>query len=75
MRSIIGNIYKDKNYTNLDELKNAISAECNKISIYQLANVRREFYDRLDYSLATNGGIFEHFLNLKFISNILFVIL
>lgn len=55
-------IYNDKNYTNLDELKNAISAECNKISVYQLANVRREFYDRLGYCLAANGGIFEHFL-------------
>jgi hypothetical protein len=55
-------IYKDKKYPNLDELKNAISAECNRISVYQLANVRREFYDRLGYCLAVNGGIFEHLL-------------
>ena len=55
-------IYKDKKYPNLDELKNAISAQCNRISVYQLANVRREFYDRLGYCLAVDGGIFEHLL-------------
>lgn len=55
-------LYKGKKYENLDELRNAISAECNRISMYQLANVRKEFYDRLGYCLAVNGGIFEHLI-------------
>lgn len=49
--------YKDKNYANLEELKYSISAECNKISVYQLTNIRREFYELLGHCLGAIGEI------------------
>lgn len=55
-------IYNNHKYTDIETLKNRITLECNKISCYQLANVRRCFYDRLGYCLARNGDIFEHLL-------------
>lgn len=41
---------------------NAISEESNRISVCQLANVWRKFYDHLGYCLVANGGIFEHLI-------------
>lgn len=55
-------LYKNIQYENLEQLQNSISAACDRISVYQIANVRREFYDRLGYCLAVNGGLFEHLL-------------
>ena len=55
-------IYSGQTFQNLDQLKNRIQAECDKISQYQLANVRREFYERLGHCLVVNGGLFEHLL-------------
>lgn len=55
-------LYKNVRFQNLHQLQNSISAICDRISVYQLANVRREFYDRLGYCLAVNGGLFEHLL-------------
>ena len=49
-------------YENKDLLKDAIIGECGKISAYMLANVRKEFYDRLGYCLAANGNLFEHLI-------------
>lgn len=55
-------IYKNVKFENLDQLKNSISLECDRISQYQLSNTRNEFYDRLGYCLAVNGGLFEHLI-------------
>lgn len=55
-------IYKNVKFENLDQLKNSISLECDRISQYQLSNVRNEFYDRLGYCLAVNGGLFENLI-------------
>lgn len=55
-------LYKNVQFENLGQLRNSVSMECERISQYQLANVRREFYDRLGYCLAANGGLFEHLL-------------
>uniref|UniRef100_A0A6P7GZL0 Uncharacterized protein LOC114348932 n=1 Tax=Diabrotica virgifera virgifera TaxID=50390 RepID=A0A6P7GZL0_DIAVI len=55
-------IYSEKKLNSLEELKNSIREECRKTSPRILANVRREFYNRLGYCLVQNGGIFEHLL-------------
>ena len=59
---IIDKIYKNDRHEILEELKNPISAVSDRISPYQLANVRREFYNRLGYCLEANAGLFEHLL-------------
>ena len=55
-------LYTNIKYQNLDELKNRITEECRRYSDQHLEKVRREFYDRLGYCLAVNGGIFEHLI-------------
>jgi hypothetical protein len=55
-------IYKNLSYQNLEELKVSISAASDRISAFQLHNVRTEFYNRLGYCLAVNGGLFEHLI-------------
>jgi hypothetical protein len=58
-----GKLYdRGQSYENICELKQAIINECRLISCYKLANVRREFYDRIGYCLAANGYLFEHLL-------------
>lgn len=52
-------VYRAKNYAYLDELKIIISAECNEISVYQLANVRGEFYERPGQCQTADKGIFD----------------
>lgn len=54
-------IYKTRHY-NLEDLREAIIQGCRQITNRQLANVRREFYNRLGYCLAQNGGHFEHLI-------------
>jgi len=55
-------IYKETRHQDLEQLKNIISAACAQISPQQLSNSRKEFYDRLGYCLAVNGGLFEHLI-------------
>lgn len=55
-------IYNGIPFNNAEELKNAIRAECERITCHQLANVRRQFYDRLGYCQAVDGNLFEHLL-------------
>lgn len=55
-------LYNEVQFNNAEELRNAISDRCRGLSQYQLARVRREFYDRLGYCSAAEGGIFEHLL-------------
>lgn len=55
-------IYNGNRCENIEELTNRIRNQCARISPYQLANMRREFYDRLGYCLTVNGGLFEHLL-------------
>ena len=55
-------IYKNVRFENLDQLKNSISLECDRIFQYQPSNVRNAFYDRLGHCLAANGGLFEHLI-------------
>jgi len=55
-------IYTNIRYQDLEQLKNSISAACAQISPQQLSHTRREFYDRLGYCLAANGGLFEHLI-------------
>lgn len=55
------NVYKTK-CANLDELRAKIIEECHNINYRVLANVRRNFYERLHYCLAQNGDLFEHLI-------------
>lgn len=55
-------VYSGKMFDNLDQLQNSIQNHCNRISPKQLANVRREFYNRLGHCLVNNGNLFEHLL-------------
>lgn len=55
-------IYGHHVLNNLEELKAAIGNVCGSLSRKHLANVRREFYDRLSHCLIQNGGHFEHLL-------------
>lgn len=48
---------------NLDELKGKIRQSLIEITPDVLENVLREFYDRLGYCLAQNGGLFENLLH------------
>lgn len=48
--------------SNLEELRANIENHFQSISPITLANVRREFYDRLGYCLAQAGGTFENLL-------------
>lgn len=48
--------------TNLDELRMKIRNSMQSISPETLANVRRNFYDRLGFCLAVEGGRFEHLI-------------
>ena len=47
---------------NLEELREKITNILNCVSPETLSNVRREFYDRLGYCEAQQGGLFEHFI-------------
>lgn len=49
--------------TNLDELRAKIRHIANSITPENLANVRTEFYDRLGYCEAQQGGLFEHLIH------------
>lgn len=51
-----------KSYANVDDLKDAIRQVCNNINARQLKNVRNEFYHRLGYCVAADGGIFENLI-------------
>lgn len=55
-------IYDVRRFENLNQLRDAITYHLARITPFQLANVRREFYDRLGYCLAAEGGLFEHLL-------------
>lgn len=56
-------IYKpNHSFNNIEELKQAIIGECRNITDRQLANVRRNFYNRLGYCLMENGGLFENLI-------------
>jgi hypothetical protein len=55
-------LYTNVKFENLEQLKNLILMRSERITQYQLANVRREFYDRLGYCLAADGGLFEHLI-------------
>jgi hypothetical protein len=58
------NLYNNEaTFQSVNDLKEAIVENCQNVSHYMLANVRREFYDRLGYCLAVNGGLFEHIVN------------
>jgi hypothetical protein len=46
----------------LEELKNRITEACRFITVRQLQNVRRNFYDRLGYCLAAYERQFEQFM-------------
>lgn len=59
---IVNKIYGSTKYNNLEELKQAINYTCTGFSRQQLANVRKEFYNRLSHCLIQNGGHFEHLL-------------
>lgn len=47
---------------NLVELRQKIFDACQSITPVTLMRVRQNFYDRLGYCLAQNGGLFEHLL-------------
>lgn len=49
-------------HLSVDSLKNKIVEECRKVTARQLANMRRNFYDRLGFCLAIDGRQFEHLL-------------
>ena len=55
-------VYSGQTFQNLEQLKNCIQTECDNISRYKLANVRRHFQDRLGHCLAVNGDLFEHLM-------------
>lgn len=55
-------IYSGNRFEDLEQLQTSIQDHCVRISPYQLANVRREFSDRLGYCLTVDGGLFEHLL-------------
>lgn len=48
--------------TNLVELRQKLMDACRDISPLMLTDVRQNFFDRLGYCLAQNGGLFEHLL-------------
>lgn len=54
-------IYRTR-HRNLQGLREVITQTCQQITHRQLANVRREFYDRLGFCLAQNGDLFEHLI-------------
>lgn len=63
----IWGLLKTKVYTpvplnNVEELKNRIRLCAAQIPVEALQNITREFYDRLGFCLAQNGGHFEHLL-------------
>lgn len=63
----IWGLLKSKVYTpipinNLEELKDRIRYCCRQITAEAIQNILREFYNRLGYCLAENGGHFEHLL-------------
>lgn len=50
-----GKLYSNQmSYANLDLVKEAIIQELEQISANNLANVRREYYDKLGYDLVAN---------------------
>lgn len=54
----------EQNYYNtVEDLKAAISVHCQAVTQFMLSNVRTDFYDRLGYCMAANGGLFEHLIN------------
>lgn len=50
----------EETYKSINDLKDALIRECGKISHYTLTRVRNEFFNRLGYCLASEGGLFEH---------------
>lgn len=55
-------VYSHTTHATLDSLRAAIIVECGKITDRQLANTRRNFYDRIGHCLAVNGDVFEHLI-------------
>lgn len=55
-------IYGNHRFNDLNELKEAINDVCRSFTRKHLANVRKEFYNRLNYCLVQNGRHFEHLL-------------
>jgi hypothetical protein len=53
-----------KTYNSVDDLKATITEECQRISCYQLAGIRRNFYARLGYCSAVVGDLFEHLIEI-----------
>lgn len=53
-------VYAHNRANNLDELREKLLEATRAISVEMLGNVRRNFYDRLGYCLASQGGIFEN---------------
>lgn len=52
-------VHQNERPRTLDDLRMRITQLCNSISPVTLSNVRREFYNRLGYCEANNGGLFE----------------
>lgn len=60
---IFNKIYKTSTkYETREQLENAIRQAARNIDARILANMRRAFYDRCNYCLIQNGGLFEHLI-------------
>lgn len=57
---ITNSIYDATPFANLDDLNQAIQTCCENISHQQLTNVQRDFRQRLEYCVTSEGELFEH---------------
>lgn len=60
---IKSNIYGETPFANVEALKEAIVECCANLTHAQLRNATSEFYHRLGYCVAANGGRFEHLIS------------
>ena len=49
-------------YNDVEDLKAAVTEESVRLSCYQLAATRRNFYDRLGFCLSANADVFEYLI-------------
>lgn len=59
---ITSTIYRREPFPNVESLLTAIHHCCDNITHRQLASVTKDFSDRLHYTVAADGGLFEPFL-------------